>query len=315
MKKFLLAFALWATLAGAFCASCYAAAYVDDSELRLATEVFGEIGATVEYKYPENTLTVSKDGKTAVLTLCSRLLYRDGEYYTLDREVVVWNDRAYVSPDATEKAFGLPPQRTVDPARPMVCLTFDDGPYPPTTERILDTLDMYNSKATFFVLGNMIWQYPQTLKRADDLGMQIGNHSYYHPHLPLCTWDKVIDEINMTNYDARLVIGHNLTMMRPPHGETNDMVREAIGMPIIKWSLDTLDWQNLNSGTIYNTIMDNVTDGDIILMHDTIDCTATAVEWIVPDLLERGFQLVTVEEMIRAKGWTEDPGVEYYAVR
>ena len=98
MKKFLLAFALWATLAGAFCASCYAAAYVDDSELRLATEVFGEIGATVEYKYPENTLTVSKDGKTAVLTLCSRLLYRDGEYYTLDREVVVWNDRAYVSP-------------------------------------------------------------------------------------------------------------------------------------------------------------------------------------------------------------------------
>lgn len=197
----------------------------------------------------------------------------------------------------------------------MVCLTFDDGPYSPVTDSILDILETYNSKATFFVVGNMIWQYPQTLKRAQELGMGLGNHTYYHPHLPKCSWDQVVNEINMTNLDAKIVLGDDLKMVRPPHGETNDMVRSAIGQPIIKWSLDTLDWSNLNSGTIYWTVMNNVTDGDIILMHDLLDCTKEAVSWMVPDLLERGYQIVTVEEMIRAKGWTLDPGVEYYSVK
>ena len=119
----------------------------------------------------------------------------------------------------------------------------------------------------------------------------------------------------MTNLDAKIVLGDDLKMVRPPHGETNNMVRSAIGQPIIKWSLDTLDWSNLNSGTIYWTVMNNVTDGDIILMHDLLDCTKEAVSWMVPDLLERGYQIVTVEEMIRAKGWTLDPGVEYYSVK
>ena len=300
-------------ICGTYTISVYA--YVDDSQLELATDAFGEVGATIEYKYPEDTLTVEKDGQVAVMKLRSRLIYRDGEYFPLEREVVVYKDRAYVSPDAVEKAFGLQPERTIDPSKPMVCLTFDDGPYSPVTDSILDILETYNSKATFFVVGNMIWQYPQTLKRAQELGMGLGNHTYYHPHLPKCSWDQVVNEINMTNLDAKIVLGDDLKMVRPPHGETNDMVRSAIGQPIIKWSLDTLDWSNLNSGTIYWTVMNNVTDGDIILMHDLLDCTKEAVSWMVPDLLERGYQIVTVEEMIRAKGWTLDPGVEYYSVK
>lgn len=290
-------------------------AYVDDSQLRPITEAFGEIGATVEYKYPEDTLTVKKDGQVAVMKLRSRLLYRDGKSYQLDREVVVYNDRAYVSPDAVEKAFGLPPKREVDPNKPMVCLTFDDGPYSPVTESILDVLEAYNSKATFFVTGNMVWQYPSTLKREYDLGMGIGSHTYYHPHLIWCTWDQIVSELTMTNQDAKAIIGEDLKMLRPPHGESNDMVRYAAGVPIIKWNLDTLDWQNLNRDIIYHKVMDNVTDGDIILMHDLLDVTAQAVWIMVPALLEQGYQLVTVPEMITAKGWTLDPGVEYYCVK
>lgn len=290
-------------------------AYVDDSLLRPITEVFGEIGATVEYKYPEDTLTVKKDNQTAVMKLRSRLLYRDGKYYQLDREVVVYNDRAYVSPDAPEKAFGLLPKRVVDPNKPMVCLTFDDGPYSPVTDSILDVLEAYNSKATFFVTGDMSWQYPATLKREYDLGMGLGSHTYWHPHLPQCDWNRIIWELDTTNDVVRSVIGEDLKMLRPPHGESNDLVRYAAGVPIIKWNLDTLDWSNLNMNIIYHKVMDNVQDGDIVLMHDLLTVTSEAVWIMVPALLERGYQLVTVPEMITAKGWTLDPGVEYYCVR
>ena len=88
-------------ICGTYTISVYA--YVDDSQLELATDAFGEVGATIEYKYPEDTLTVEKDGQVAVMKLRSRLIYRDGEYFPLEREVVVYNDRAYVSPDAVEK--------------------------------------------------------------------------------------------------------------------------------------------------------------------------------------------------------------------
>lgn len=290
-------------------------AYVDDSLLRPITEVFAEIGATVEYKYPEDTLTVKKDNQTAVMKLRSRLLYRDGKYYQLDREVVVYNDRAYVSPDAPEKAFGVLPKRVVDPNKPMVCLTFDDGPYSPVTDSILDVLEAYNSKATFFVTGDMSWQYPATLKREYDLGMGLGSHTYSHPHLPQCDWNRIIWELDTTNDVVRSVIGEDLKMLRPPHGESNDLVRYAAGVPIIKWNLDTLDWSNLNMNVIYHKVMDNVQDGDIVLMHDLLTVTSEAVWIMVPALLERGYQLVTVPEMITAKGWTLDPGVEYYCVR
>lgn len=290
-------------------------AYVDDSLLRPITEVFAEIGATVEYKYPEDTLTVKKDNQTAVMKLRSRLLDRDGKYYQLDREVVVYNDRAYVSPDAPEKAFGLLPKRVVDPNKPMVCLTFDDGPYSPVTDSILDVLEAYNSKATFFVTGDMSWQYPATLKRVYDLGMGLGSHTYSHPHLPQCDWNRIIWELDTTNDVVRSVIGEDLKMLRPPHGESNDLVRYAAGVPIIKWNLDTLDWSNLNMNIIYHKVMDNVQDGDIVLMHDLLTVTSEAVWIMVPALLERGYQLVTVPEMITAKGWTLDPGVEYYCVR
>lgn len=290
-------------------------AYVDDSELRPITDVFGEVGATVTYKYPEDTLTVVKDDKAAIMKLRSRLIYRDGEYYSLDREVVVYNDRAYVSPDSVEKAFGHTPERVVDPCRPMVCLTFDDGPYPPVTDSILDVLEAYNSKATFFVVGNMIWQYPETLKRASDLGMELGNHTYYHPRLSKCTWDQVVNEILLTNFDAKTVTGKDLKIMRSPYGDSGNTVRLAAGMPIIKWSLDTLDWKKLDANLIYHSVMDRVQDGDIILMHDLLKPTKAAVWCMVPALIERGFQLVTVEEMIKAKGWDYFAGVEYFCVR
>lgn len=311
--KFLLMSMLCAVMCAGFALSV--SAYVDDSLLRPITEVFGEIGATVEYKYPEDTLTVKKDNQIAVMKLRSRLLYRDGKYYQLDREVVVYNDRAYVSPDAPEKAFGLLPKRVVDPNKPMVCLTFDDGPYSPVTDSILDVLEAYNSKATFFVTGDMSWQYPATLKREYDLGMGLGSHTYWHPHLPQCDWNRIIWELDTTNDVVRSVIGEDLKMLRPPHGESNDLVRYAAGVPIIKWNLDTLDWSNLNMNIIYHKVMDNVQDGDIVLMHDLLTVTSEAVWIMVPALLERGYQLVTVPEMITAKGWTLDPGVEYYCVR
>lgn len=311
-KKFLVMGFLFAI--GLCMNSISAYAFVDDCQLRPVTEVFEEIGATVTYKYPEDTLTVEKDGQVAIMTLRSRLIYRNEKYYTLDREVVVYEDRAYVSPDAIAKAFGEIPERVVDPTRPMVCLTFDDGPYSPVTDSILDVLEAYNSKATFFVVGNMIWQYPQTLKRASDLGMELGNHTYYHPRLSKCTWDQVVNEIAMTNFDSKTVTGDDLKIMRSPYGDSNNTVRLAVGMPIIKWSLDTLDWKNQDSNIIYHSVLDNVKDGDIVLMHDLLEPTRVAMWCMVPALLELGYQVVTVEEMIKARCWEYCIGTEYFCI-
>lgn len=284
-----------------FCFSGISAyAFVEDSELRLATEVFAEAGAEVMYESPD-TLVIRKENKFASMKFNSRIVYRDGMCYTLDREVVVYESRSYVSPDAVEKVVGQIGERIVDPDRPMVCLTFDDGPFSPTTDAILDVFEKYNSKATFFVVGDMIWQYPQTLKRASQLEMELGNHTYYHPRLSKCMWDRVANEILMTDHDARLVTGKGLDIMRPPHCDYNKMVCDASGMPVVLWSLDTLDWYNLDPGVIYNRVLDNVKDGDVVLMHDTLDCTRIAISWMVPDLIERGFQLVTVKEMFEAK--------------
>ena len=99
--------------------------------------------------------------------------------------------------------------------------------------------------------------------------------------------------------------------MRPPYWVSNERVRRVAGLPVVTWSVDTLDWQNKNADVIFDTVVNNVRDGDIVLMHDTMNCTADAVARMVPALIDAGFQLVTVEEMAAARGWTLEPGVLY----
>ena len=201
--------------------------------------------------------------------------------------------------------------RILDPNKPMVALTFDDGPGP-ATGQILDALESVGGRATFFVLGSQATTYSATVKREFDLGCQIGNHTYSHTSLSKLDPASMTAEINQTNQIiSNITGGYVPTIVRPPYGSLNDTVKQTLNYPLITWSVDTLDWKNKDSSYVYNYVMSHVGDGEIILMHDIHPTTAAACASIIPALAQRGYQLVTVEELAAAKGRTMTGGQVY----
>ena len=195
----------------------------------------------------------------------------------------------------------------------MIALTFDDGPLDGTSgDRILDVLEKYNAKATFYMVGSAVEGHQENVKRKAALGMELGNHSYTHDNYG----DEMpVEEIqNCSNaiFDA---CGQRPVSFRSPGGITDEGILAECaneGMPLYTWSIDTLDWQTLDADKVYHEVMDNVQDGDIILMHEIYDSTADAVERMVPELIKQGYKLVTCQELVRAKtGADPQPGVEY----
>jgi peptidoglycan/xylan/chitin deacetylase (PgdA/CDA1 family) len=204
---------------------------------------------------------------------------------------------------------------SIDPNKPMIALTFDDGPYPKVTERILDQLEKCGGRATFFVLGNRVEGNVDTLKRADSLGCEIASHTYDHQNLTKLTPDAVQRQVQVTNDLVHGILSKDTFVVRPPYGATNDMVCQNVGKPMITWSLDTLDWKTKNSAQTISNILDHVQDGDIVLMHDLYTATADACDVVIPELVKRGYQLVTVSELMEVRGVDMQPGKIYYKAR
>ncbi len=217
-------------------------------------------------------------------------------------------------PAVTPPANPQPQSGTVDPSRPMVALTFDDGPSR-VTPRILDTLEQYNARATFFVVGRQVNSYYENMRRAVSLGCEIGNHTVSHASLPGLDLNGLASEIGSNNQRICDYISYTPALFRPPYGAANDTVRANAGMPMILWNIDTEDWKSRNAQSVISRALDHVKDGDIILMHDLYGSTAEACETIIPELINRGFQLVTVSEMAQAKGVSLESGQLYYSIR
>ncbi|MBM6829564.1 polysaccharide deacetylase family protein [Anaerotignum lactatifermentans] len=190
--------------------------------------------------------------------------------------------------------------RVIDPNQPMVALTFDDGPSTGATNRILDTLEKYGVVATFFDVGYRVERYPQVTQREQALGCEIGSHSYDHKDFSTLTASQIQADHAKTNAIFQKVIGQTPTLFRPPYGSFNATVRQNSPYSIVIWSVDTLDWKSRNADSILASIKkEGNLDGKVILMHGIYDSTADAVETLVPSLLEQGYQLVTVSEMIQ----------------
>ncbi len=201
--------------------------------------------------------------------------------------------------------------------KPMVAITYDDGPHETVTMQILDVLEKYDAKATFFVLGARVLNHSTIIKRIDNLGCEIGNHTYGHKDLTALSEKEMLDQLNASN-DALLQILNAESLpkiARPPFGNTNSRLEETIPYPIIKWSIDTKDWTSLSIDNIVNEVMKQVQDGDIILMHDMNDHTVKATEILVKQLIDDGYQLVTVSQMFAAKNISLENGKIYKNAR
>ena len=206
---------------------------------------------------------------------------------------------------ATEKG------RRIDPSKPMIALTFDDGPGSGSST-ILDTLEAYDSVATVFELGQNVLKNPSIIRREAALGCEVGNHSYSHPNFRNMTAAQIRSEVESTNEAIKSVLGYAPELMRPPYGATNDNINSIINMKIILWSIDTNDWKYRDADYVYNYVMNNAYDGAIVLMHSIHPTTAQAVKRIVPGLIAKGYQLVTVSELAKYKGYTMENGKKYY---
>lgn len=205
----------------------------------------------------------------------------------------------------------------VDPTKPMIALTFDDGPNTGVTGRILDVLEAGGGKATFFMVGNRVPGNADVVRRMAALGYEVGNHTYDHKYLTGMSDAEIQSSVGQTNSNIESAAGVAPAAMRPTGGyyDTPSLnTLGAMGMPAVMWSIDTLDWKTLNADETVKAVLDHVQDGDIILMHDIYGTTADAVEVLVPELAARGYQMVTVSELAAARGGME-PGRIYGSFR
>lgn len=199
-----------------------------------------------------------------------------------------------------DDAFMAPYKRTIDPTKPMIALTFDDGPSE-QTDRILKVLAQYNARATFCVVGSRVEGYADVLKRTVAQGNEIASHTWDHKKLTTLSVKSIRSQLSRTSQAVKEIAGFEIRALRPPYGSTNKNVRSVCkdsGMYVITWNIDTLDWKNRNTGKTRKAILNGAKNGNVILMHDLYATTASAVEQAVPELIERGIQLVTVSELL-----------------
>lgn len=206
-----------------------------------------------------------------------------------------------------------PGQRTIDPSRPMVALTFDDGPSE-TTPKILALLDQYGGRATFFVVGNRLANYNDILVQIAEQGSEIGCHTWSHKKLTELSDSEIERQLTKTTESVRQRTGQQQVLMRPPYGSHNANVRAVsrkLGLAVIFWSIDTEDWRTRSASATYDVIMQNVKSGSIILCHDLHEATGEAMERVIPALVQQGYQLVTVSELLSFLPEGMQPGRVY----
>ena len=182
----------------------------------------------------------------------------------------------------------------------VIALTFDDGPGP-YTEKLLDILDKYDAKATFFLIGSKVSARANTLRRMQSRGHQLGNHSWSHPELNKVSTEQLASEIDQTNNAIKQAVGTKPNIIRPPYGAFNRAVLEQFrqrGMSAVVWSVDTRDWADRNSEIVCSRAVAGARNGAVILMHDIHPTSVNAVPCILNSLKQQGYSFVTVQNLI-----------------
>lgn len=197
----------------------------------------------------------------------------------------------------------------------LIAFTFDDGPSYIGTNKLLDNLDKYNARVTFFVLGSRVENYKDTLTKAYKMGNTIGNHTYSHSNLLKLDNYSVMDEIKKTNETIKNITGSEAIYLRPPYGNINSDIKNISNMYTILWDLDTEDWKNKDKDRIADYIVSNAHDGAIVLLHDLYETSVDGALLAMERLEKEGYAFVTIDEMIKIKDIQLDINKNYYQIK
>ena len=194
--------------------------------------------------------------------------------------------------------------RSVPTEKKQIALTFDDGPHPTLTPRILEILAKYNIPATFFMVGQNVLNYSEAARAVIDAGHEVGNHTFTHPHIANLNEKAIFDEIGKCEDALEELCEYRPHLLRTPQGALTPSLERCLlddDYILVLWSLDTRDWENKSTACIVRTVLDRVQAGDIILMHDFIghnSKTPESLEKIIPILLSEGYEFVTVSTLL-----------------
>lgn len=198
-----------------------------------------------------------------------------------------------------------------EPCPKLAAITFDDGPRRTTTTKLLDGLARRGVKCTFFIIGEQVEGNEDILRRMDAEGHQLGLHTFDHVSLVGLNAADFSCQVDRSREAIKRVVGHNDFVLRPPYGQTDPGVEKRAGCPIILWSVDPTDWDDRNTARIVKHVVEKAGDGDIILLHDIYDTSVEAALQIVDALHEKGFLLVTVDELASQRQVELEPGKIY----
>lgn len=191
-----------------------------------------------------------------------------------------------------------------DKNKKAIAFSFDDGPNPKYTNTLVDILKENKAKATFFMLGGMMKNYPSNLLYVYENGFEIGSHTYGHINMKRVSIKEIQEELSKTNEIYNNLTNNNINLIRPPYGSYNSNILDNIDYPFVMWNIDTNDWRYHDKNYIVDHILTNVQDGSIILMHDSYETTIEAVKEVLPKLYAMGYQVVTVSDLAALKGVT-----------
>jgi len=193
-----------------------------------------------------------------------------------------------------------------------LALTFDDGPKAGTTDLLLDGLKERGAAATFFLVGDQAVLYPDLVRRMQEEGHQVGNHTWSHQRLEGDA-AKAVHEVDRMDALLREILGEGEYWLRPPYGVITEEIAGRIQVPMVKWNVDPRDWESRETGAVVQSVLEEVQPGSIILLHDIYPSSVNAALQVVDRLQEDGYWFVTVEELLRIGSVDPQPGVMYRA--
>lgn len=190
-----------------------------------------------------------------------------------------------------------------------ICITFDAAYGSEETQKIINILKEKKVKATFFLVGFWVEKYPEMVKALDEAGIEIGTHSNTHPYMSKLSAEQMKTELTTSINLIKNITGKEVKLFRPPYGDYNDTlisVCDSLNLKTIQWSVDSLDWKGLNTSQMLARITPDINGGGIILFHNNSDHIVEALPVIIDTLLERGFELVKVSELVYDSNYTID---------